>query len=73
MMQTQTNCNKLIRFKVVLLGTTYVGKTALATRFSQNTFKTTTATIGAIFTPQNLLIDDTPVKLDSKFLNTIKN
>lgn len=58
------------RFKLVILGMSEVGKTALLMRFSHNEFtEKMSVTIGAHFMTRSIVVEDTPIKLDSKYHN----
>lgn len=57
------------RFKLVMLGDSTVGKTALITRFVQNHFtELMPATIGAHFQKQTLIVDDEIITLDGRWI-----
>lgn len=55
------------RFKLVMLGDSTVGKTALITRFVQNHFtELMPATIGAHFQKQTFIMEDKIITLDGR-------
>uniref|UniRef100_A0A3P8XWV5 Ras-related protein Rab-17 n=1 Tax=Esox lucius TaxID=8010 RepID=A0A3P8XWV5_ESOLU len=61
---TPTRDSKILRVKMVLLGSTGVGKSSLALRFSKNDFKESSPTVGCAYLTQVVCLSDVTLRLE---------
>ena len=63
-MNTAMNAGNIKEAKVVMIGSTTVGKTSITIRLTRSTFvESTTSTIGASFQSKTLTVDEEQIKL----------